>query len=172
MLLQILDDGRLTDSQGRQVDFRNTVVIMTSNLGVKVGRSLGFSSNLAQSEKEFISDELKNVFRPEFINRVDEIVVFDKLSDESVRKIVDGMLEELAERVKALGITLEFDKSVGDFIAKVGYDEKYGARPLRRAVTKHISDVFSKKMLDGSVSSGDKIVAVEKDGAIIFETKP
>ena len=170
MLLQILDDGRLTDSQGRQVDFRNTVVIMTSNLGVKVGRSLGFSLDLAQSEKEFISDELKNVFRPEFINRVDEIVVFDKLSDESVRKIVDGMLEELAERAKALGITLEFDRSVGDFISKVGYDEKYGARPLRRAVTKHISDVFSKKLLDGSVSSGDKIVAVEKDGAIIFET--
>ena len=172
MLLQILDDGRLTDSQGRRVDFRNTVVIMTSNLGVKVGRSLGFSSDSAQSEKEFISDELKNVFRPEFINRVDEIVVFDKLSDEGVRKIVDEMLGELAERVKALGITLEFDKSVGDFIAKVGYDEKYGARPLRRAVTKHVSDVFSKKLLDGSVSSGDKVFASERDGEIIFETKP
>ena len=172
MLLQILDDGRLTDSQGRQIDFRNTVVIMTSNLGVKVGRSLGFSSDSAQSEKEFISDELKNVFRPEFINRVDEIVVFDKLSDEGVRKIVDEMLGELAERVKALGITVEFEKSVGDFIAKVGYDEKYGARPLRRAVTKHVSDVFSKKLLDGSVSPGDKVFASERDGEIIFETKP
>lgn len=171
MLLQILDDGRLTDSQGRRVDFRNTVVIMTSNIGAGGTRTLGFSSDTRESEREYAADELKSVFRPEFINRVDEIVVFDKLSLESRVKIVEKMLIELSERVKNLGITLAFDDTAAKFIAESCSDEKFGARPLRRAVTKRISDVFSKKLLKEEFSSGDKVTVRVRDGEIIFEKK-
>ncbi len=180
ILLQVLEDGILTDSQGRRVDFKNTVIIMTSNLGAPSPlsrRSVGFLSGDDQAKNEQTErikrsmDALKQAFRPEFINRVDEVVVFNSLDEESIEKIARLMLDEVKSRINALDINIEFEKSALDLIAKYGFDPQYGARPLRRAIVRLIEDSFANMMLEGNVSAGDTVVAREKDGKIVFNKK-
>ena len=174
MLLQILDDGRLTDSQGRTVDFKNTVIIMTSNIGARLivekQKSLGFTQHSTENEniKETVLEELKKVFRPEFLNRVDDIIVFQKLKKDEIKHIAKNMLENLSARVKPLGVTISFTDAVVEKIADEGFDETYGARPLKRAITKHIEDKLSEKLL-GELNSGDiNITCDYKDNEFIF----
>ncbi len=177
LLLQVLDDGILTDSHGRTVDFKNTVIIMTSNLGTGAliePKRLGFN-NEASDEAEQIKTEkavleaLKGHFRPEFLNRVDEIVVFRKLSDEDIKKIASLMLSQINERIKNLGIDLTFSDEVISHLAKEGFDPVYGARPLRRAMQRQIEDSLSLKILEGEVKNGDKVEAVLDDGKVIYK---
>ena len=163
MLLQILDDGRLTDAQGRTVDFKNTVIIMTSNIGARMitdKNALGFSASTNQKEeaqkeyeniKKDVMGELKKQFRPEFINRIDEIIVFHKLTDEDVKQIIDIMLNQLQKRMKEQNIELEIDDSVKELIAKKGVDTNYGARPLKRAIQSVLEDKIAEEILDGKI---------------------
>ncbi len=175
MLLQILEDGRLTDSQGRTVDFKNTVIIMTSNVGARLivdkHQSLGFtqSENENSDIKDTMIGELKKVFRPEFLNRVDDIIVFNKLKKDEIKLIAKKMLSNLSQRVSALGITLEFTDEVVSKISDEGFDDAYGARPLRRAIVSNIEDKLSEKLLDGSTSNSSKIVCDYRDGAYVFD---
>lgn len=166
ILLQILDDGILTDSQGRRVDFRNTVIIMTSNLGARLiteNKSLGFSAGESKAERSYeeiksdVMGEIKRAFRPEFINRIDDIIVFHQLSEEDIKEIATKMLKTLKERLASNGITAEFSDEATVKIAKAGFDPVYGARPLRRAIQSEIEDMLAEKMLDGTVKSGDSI---------------
>ena len=172
MLLQILEDGRLTDSQGRTVNFKNTVIIMTSNIGARKitdKKSLGFTSSQAQedSQKEYeeakkeVMEEVKRELRPEFINRIDEIIVFHKLNDEEISKIIDIMLKEVTKRLNEQKIKIEIDKSVKDLIASKGIDKAYGARPLRRTIQNLLEDSLAEEILDGHLQKGKpaKIVA-------------
>ena len=180
MLLQILDDGILTDSQGRKVDFKNTVIIMTSNVGAKLisgaSGSLGFNSDkdssgtLSDSKiRDAVMGELKKMFRPEFLNRVDDIIVFEQLKKDDIKKIASNMLEILRKRTSGLGIEISFDESAVDKIADEGFDPVYGARPLRRAIQSKIEDKLSEKMLDSSVSAGKKYACKYKDDDFVFE---
>ncbi len=166
ILLQILEDGILTDSQGRRVDFRNTVIIMTSNLGARLlteSKSLGFSAgdtDIKKDQSKIKSDvmgELKKAFRPEFLNRIDDTIVFTQLDREDIKKIASKMLELLKERLQSNEITAEFTENVLEHLAKVGFDPTYGARPLRRAIQSDIEDILAEKMLDGTVKKGDTI---------------
>lgn len=168
MLLQILDDGVLTDSQGRKVDFKNTVIIMTSNIGARLitekKLSLGFTekeeNKTDKDIKQTVLSELKNTFRPEFLNRVDDIIVFNKLTKDEICKIAENMLNNLANRLKNLNISVTFDEEVIKKVSRKGFDEIYGARPLRRTIQTDIEDVLSEKILDGSIKNGDKIKCV------------
>ncbi len=175
ILLQILEDGRLTDSQGRTVDFKNTIIIMTSNVGARhiteKQNSLGFTNgdNENQNIKDLVMAELKNLFRPEFLNRVDDIIVFNKLTKEEIKTIASKMLSNLKERLKALDIEIEFTDNAITEIANEGFDDVYGARPLRRAITSKIEDSLSEKILDGTVSKNSKITCDFKDGSFTFE---
>ena len=171
ILLQIMDDGHLTDSAGRRVDFRNAVIVMTSNVGAKAitdrRQRLGFGYEPARSEGEMrrqVMDELKATFRPEFLNRVDETIVFHRLGDEDMLRITRGMLSELALRFDALGVTLEIPDETARWLASAGYDENFGARPLRRAIQQNIEDAAAELMLEGSVRAGDRLEAVLTDG--------
>ena len=165
MLLQILDDGILTDSQGRKVDFKNTVIIMTSNIGARLitekKLSFGFGDFANGEENKNIKDtvlaELKNTFRPEFLNRVDDIIVFNKLTKEEIKQIAKNMLNNLSKRLEDLNITVSFDDEVVDKISEKGFDDIYGARPLRRTIQTDIEDALSEKILDRSIKNGDKI---------------
>ena len=172
IMLQILGDGRVTDSQGRTVDFKNTVIIMTSNLGARFitgegVNALGFGQSDENQEKKAqqeyeniksaVMSELKNTFRPEFINRLDDIIVFRKLSEEDVEQIAERMLHTLAKRIRDMEIDVEFDPSVAKTIAKHGFDPVYGARPIRRAIQSEIEDKLSEKILEGEVRPGDSI---------------
>ena len=168
IMLQILGDGRVTDSQGRTVDFKNTVIIMTSNLGARIitggANAMGFGQsddNKAQQDYENIKaavmSELKNTFRPEFINRLDDIIVFRKLSEEDVEQIAERMLRTLAKRIQEMEIDVTFEPSVAKTIAKHGFDPVYGARPIRRAIQSEIEDRLSEKILEGEVRPGDSI---------------
>lgn len=169
VLLQILDDGRLTDGQGRTVDFKNTIIIMTSNLLTEFISNINLDQ-MDESLKEKIVKELTKFFRPEFVNRIDEILIFRKLSLEHIKKIIDIQLDRVKERLKDKKITLEISDSVKEYIAKVGYDEVFGARPLRRAIQKEILDKLSLHMISGKIKEGD-IVRVEYDGSkIVFKT--
>ncbi len=176
-LLQILDDGRLTDSQGRTVDFKNTIIIMTSNVGARLitdrQQSLGFKGESDDDKKEDIRDivmgELKNTFRPEFLNRIDDIIVFSKLSEGEIKEIASKMLENLKKRIKALDIDVSFTDEAISAIADAGFDETYGARPLRRAITSKIEDELSEKILDGTVKKNTSVTCDYKDGKFVFE---
>ncbi len=166
ILLQILEDGRLTDSHGRVVDFKNTVIIMTSNLGsgaLSEPKHLGFGEKTENDEQkkvhETVMNALKNTFRPEFLNRIDEIVVFRKLDTEDIKKIANLMLDEIKERINAMNIEISFDDNVTEYLAKQGYDPVYGARPLRRAMQRKIEDSLSTEILEGKIKAGDKITA-------------
>ena len=178
MLLQILDDGRLTDSQGRLVNFKNTVIIMTSNVGARLlsdKKSLGFSANMdkkseqsrdyEESKKEVLS-ELKRQFKPEFINRIDEIIVFHKLGDEDIKQIIDIMLKQVEERLKAQNINVVIEDSAKDLVAKNGVDSNYGARPLRRAIQNMIEDKIAEAILDGKIQPNKSAKVFAEDGTI------
>ena len=175
ILLQVLEDGRLTDSHGRVVDFRNTVIIMTSNLGsgaVAERKNLGFATQSSAEEYDrearAVNEALKQSFRPEFLNRIDEIVIFRKLSDESIRNIAKLMLSEIAKRIEQQNISIEFDDEVVAYLAKEGFDPVYGARPLRRAMQRRIEDSLSTELLNGNIKPGDNVRAFMDDGNVKF----
>ncbi|MBR2404355.1 MAG: ATP-dependent Clp protease ATP-binding subunit [Clostridia bacterium] len=180
ILLQILDDGILTDSQGRKVDFKNTVVIMTSNIGArlitdKAKTSLGFGTASDDDEsdynaiKEKVLGELKNVFRPELLNRIDETIVFHKLTKDDIQKITKIMIAALAQRMSSIGYTLNVSDSAIAHLAEAGFDEVYGARPLRRAVQSQIEDLLADEILTGRFKEGDSIDIDCEDGKIIVK---
>ncbi len=177
VLLQILEEGRLTDGQGRHVDFSNTVIIMTSNIGARdiaQTTTMGFSSQGANglSDKEIesrVMSELKKQFRPEFLNRVDEVVVFKSLTSEQLRAIVELMVADLRDRLIAEGMSIELTDTARDLVAKQGADPVYGARPLRRAIQTLIEDPLSEELLQGLWRKGEIIRVDEKDGALVFE---
>lgn len=182
ILLQILDDGRLTDSKGRTVDFKNTIIIMTSNVGAStIGRqkTLGFSIAKGDEEeksqyekmKENIMGELKQRFRPEFLNRIDDIIVFHSLNENHISKIILLMVAKLQERLKEMDIKLEMSDEAVKLISKSGFDLEYGARPLKRALQKDLEDELSEAILKGDVKKGSTVVAKVKDDKIVFETK-
>jgi ATP-dependent Clp protease ATP-binding subunit ClpC len=181
MLLQILEDGRLTDSQGRTVDFKNTVIIMTSNVGARLitekQSSLGFNSeneNAEESEKkdikELVTGELRKVFRPEFLNRVDDIIVFNKLNKDEIKQIAVKMLKTLENRLDKMNIKISFTDNAVSEIADKGFDENYGARPLRRAIQNEIEDPLSEQMLEGKVKGGAVVTCDFADGQFTFTT--
>lgn len=179
MLLQILDDGRLTDSHGRVVDFKNTVIIMTSNIGARLitdKKSFGFVQGEAE-EKEYetikkeVMAELKKSFRPEFVNRIDEIIVFHKLTEKELNKIADIMISELEKRLKDQNIEIKLSKTAKEHIIKKGTDTVYGARPLRRAIQTMLEDELAEAILDGKVKDGDKVEVGLKDNKIIIKAK-
>ncbi len=175
MLLQILDDGILTDSQGRRVDFRNTVIIMTSNLGAKLiageNGSIGFTKS-EQTDDERISravtGELKKAFRPEFLNRIDEIIIFKQLKKDEIKQIAANMLKNLKARLADLEIEVDFTQEAVTFVSDKGFDPLYGARPLRRAIQTKIEDALSEKILDGSVEKGKKYLCDVRDGEVVI----
>ena len=181
MLLQILEDGRLTDSQGRTVDFKNTIIIMTSNVGARLitekQSSLGFNSeneNVEESEKkdikELVTGELRKVFRPEFLNRVDDIIVFNKLNKDEIKQIAVKMLKTLENRLDKMNIKISFTDNAISEIADKGFDENYGARPLRRAIQNEIEDPLSEQMLEGKVKDGAVVTCDFADGQFTFTT--
>ncbi|MEJ5250569.1 MAG: ATP-dependent Clp protease ATP-binding subunit [Armatimonadota bacterium] len=184
ILLQIFEDGRLTDSQGRVVDFKNTVIIMTSNIGARSIQgepSMGFLSSAKpkeETEREYesmkgrIMEELKRTFRPEFLNRIDEIVVFHALTFNEILQIVDLMVARVAQQARAQGIELEITQEVREMLAREGFDPQFGARPLRRAVQRLIEDPLAEEILLGRFSEGDTVVAsLDEDGRLIFLKK-
>ncbi|MBR5312702.1 MAG: ATP-dependent Clp protease ATP-binding subunit, partial [Clostridia bacterium] len=181
ILLQILEDGILTDAQGRRVDFKNTVIIMTSNAGVtdlaNAPRKLGFAvdeESAVRDEREktraALLEALKRTFKPEFLNRVDETIVFNKLTDADIEKITEIMLGEVKKRITALDISIEFSHDVVASLAKEGFDPAYGARPLRRAIVRRVEDSFSEAMLRGDIKAGDRVTAVLEDGVIRYRS--
>ena len=177
LMLQILEDGRLTDSQGRTVDFKNTVIIMTSNLGARVitdKKSLGFSKQENDDSKKQYEETKKEVLevvkkelRPEFINRIDEIIVFHKLSDDEIGKIIDIMLKEVINRLKVQKLLVEFEPSVKDLIASKGIDKNFGARPLRRTIQSLVEDKLADEILDGNIKKNKKAIVGVKDDTIV-----
>lgn len=178
ILLQVLEDGRLTDAKGRTVDFRNTVIIMTSNVGATTIKreSLGFKAGAGkvaadsyEEMKKRIMEELRRTFRPEFLNRIDEIIVFHALSVEDIKKIVDLMLEQLNKRLKDNNIQVEVTEEAKEILVKEGFDEAYGARPLRRAIQTLIEDPLADEMLQGKFGPGDKVLAVVEEGKIVLK---
>jgi len=182
ILLQILDDGRLTDSKGRTVDFKNTILIMTSNVGaktIKKQKTLGFGSPNEEDKekdeyekmKENIMVELKKQFRPEFLNRIDDIIVFHSLNKEDISKIVKIMCKTLVERLEEMTIRLEMDEEAINLIAKSGFDLEYGARPLKRSIQKELENELSELILQGTIKSGDIVEATVKEGKMAFEVK-
>ena len=179
LMLQILDDGILTDSTGRKVDFKNTVIIMTSNIGARLitekQRKLGFGDDANAEEKDYeavkesVLGELKKEFRPEFLNRVDDIIVFRRLTEDEIKQIAANMLKSVGERLAQLDVSVKFDKSVTEAVAKAGFDQVYGARPLRRAVQSMVEDTVSEALLDGSVKKGGSYKASCKDGKVTYK---
>ena len=177
-LLQILDDGILTDSQGRRVDFKNCVIIMTSNVGARLineeKATFGFVANqddrTDEKIKEAVMGELKHTFRPEFLNRIDDIIVFNRLTEDNIRKIAENLLKALEKRLSDIEITIKFNDSVTDFVAKAGYDKIYGARPLKRAIQSKIEDVLSEKILEKSIEKGKSYICdCNENGELIIE---
>ena len=184
MLLQILDDGRLTDSQGRTVNFKNTVIIMTSNVGARLladKKALGFNVDDKDKDKANIKDyedtkkevlaELKKQFKPEFLNRIDETIVFHKLNSDDISKIIDIMLKKVEKRMKDQNIEIEIDEKAKELIAKSGVDDNYGARPLRRAIQNMIEDRIAEEILDGNIVAGKKATITAKDDKIVVQSK-
>ena len=181
MLLQILDDGRLTDAQGRTVNFKNTVIIMTSNIGARTitdKKALGFANTEKNKDenkeyeeiKKEVMDEVKRELRPEFINRIDEIIVFHKLNDNEINSIIDIMLKEVENRLKEQKIKIEIDGSVKDLIASKGIDKSYGARPLRRTIQTLLEDKLAEEILDGNIKKNKVAKITAKDGKIIVNS--
>jgi ATP-dependent Clp protease ATP-binding subunit ClpC len=169
-LLQILDDGRLTDGQGRVVDFRNTVLIMTSNLGtefVRQGGTLGFLQSSSSPEdrqaNEKIDKALKTTFRPEFLNRVDEIIIFAPLSQEQMLEIVDLQMKEVEKRLEEQGLKVQLTPEARTWLANIGYDASFGARPLRRAMQKYVESPLSVSLLSGEFTSGETVLVDVND---------
>ena len=178
ILLQILEDGVLTDSQGRKVDFKNTIIIMTSNVGAQSisdrKKPLGFAASddpgdVKKNIEDNVMGYLRETFRPEFINRIDEIIIFNRLGSGEIEKIARLMLEEVAKRIAALKITVSFDDSLVSLLAKEGFDPVYGARPLRRVIQRKVEDNFSTEMLEGRIGIGDSVlITADREGKILF----
>ena len=180
IMLQILDDGRLTDSKGRHVNFKNTIIIMTSNVGASMianQSKLGFTTaddekkDKYEKLKDTVNEEMKKAFRPEFINRIDDIIVFAHLSKEEIREIVDLMMKDLFKRLDERGLKMEVTNEVKDFMATDGYSEAYGARPLRRLIQRKVEDTLAEEILTGKYHEGDTIVLDMKDGKMFFSKK-
>jgi len=179
ILLQVMEDGRLTDSQGRIVDFKNTIMIMTSNIGAQSiagGPGIGFrdtdedinTERGYESMKNRIMDEMKRLFRPEFLNRVDDVIVFHQLTRDEILRIVDLMVDRVRQQVLHQGMDLVVNKEVSELLGSEGFDPQYGARPLRRAVQRLIEDPLSEEILLGRFSAGDTIRAELEDGKVFF----
>lgn len=181
MLLQILDDGILTDSQGRKVDFKNAVIIMTSNVGARLitqkQSSFGFTDDEKTKEvnndniKEAVMGELKNTFRPEFLNRIDDIIVFDRLTKEDIEKIAKNLVNDLKKRIEALEIEIDFTDEVINKVSEAGFDDVYGARPLKRAIQNELEDLISEEMLKGNITKGGSYTCKLDGDKITFEKK-
>jgi ATP-dependent Clp protease ATP-binding subunit ClpB len=185
VLLQVLDDGRLTDGQGRTVDFKNTIVIMTSNLGSHIiqdfilkgdGRSKMGDGKTPNSQlrtpnselEELVMAELKRHFRPEFLNRVDDVIIFQSLDENELAKIVDIQLGRLEQRLAQQQLTLDVDKAAKKLLAKEGYDPQFGARPLKRAIQEHLLDPLATKLLEGEFKPGDRVKVAAEGGELVF----
>jgi len=177
IMLQIMEDGALTDSQGRRVDFKNTIIVMTSNAGARnitEGRpKLGFNaageedgSSEYEHIRELVMEEVKRVFKPEFLNRIDETIVFHKLSEDDIKEICGKMLKTVKGRMKAVGINMSVDDSAIELLSRQGYDPVYGARPLRRAIQNAVEDTVAGKLLEGKIKEGDDITITAKDEKI------
>ena len=178
LLLQIMEDGRLTDSEGRRADFRSTIVVMTSNVGAKAitenRPALGFSASARDGDgavREAVMSELRQTFRPEFLNRVDDAIVFRRLTPEDVRRIARGMTGAVCERMRALGVQLEVTDAALNLLAERGFDPAYGARPLRRCICTDLEDPAADALLNGTVSPGDLLVADARDGKLVLEVR-
>ncbi len=178
MLLQVLEDGVLTDSQGRRVDFKNAILILTSNVGAaaltgKARGTIGFAADGKASDdasaRERVLDALKSTFRPEFLNRIDDVIVFNRLTADNIRAIATLLLGDVTRRIEALGIHITLDGSVAELVAREGFDDVYGARPLRRAIVRLVEDAFSTAMLEGRFAKGDSVIARAEDGIVLFE---
>jgi ATP-dependent Clp protease ATP-binding subunit ClpB len=181
----VLDDGRLTDGQGRTVDFKNTIVIMTSNLGSHIiqdfilkgdGRSKMGDGKTPNSQlrtpnselEELVMAELKRHFRPEFLNRVDDVIIFQSLDENELAKIVDIQLGRLEQRLAQQQLTLDVDKAAKKLLAKEGYDPQFGARPLKRAIQEHLLDPLATKLLEGEFKPGDRVKVAAEGGELVF----
>ena len=178
LLLQIMEDGRLTDGQGRTVNFQNTVIIMTSNVGAAAfgkQRTMGFARANDEHEKKVVRDEamkaLKDALRPEFLNRVDDIIVFNELTREDIDKIAELMVGQVSKRLSERGIELEMTAEAVHYLAENGYDRQYGARPLRRTIQRTVEDALSEKILAGELKLGDKVTCRVEDGKLCFERR-
>jgi ATP-dependent Clp protease ATP-binding subunit ClpC len=176
-LLQILEDGHLTDAQGHTVDFKNTVIIMTSNLGtrdIQKGTTLGFSPGgdaevTYEKMKDRVMEELKRSFRPEFLNRIDEVIVFHSLSREHVKMIVDLMIRRVEEQLQSKDVDIELTDRAKEVLAEKGYDPALGARPLRRTIQRMVEDPLSEKLLYKEFTAGQTIIVDARDGEVVFE---
>ena len=178
LLLQIMEDGRLTDSEGRRADFRSTIVVMTSNVGAKAitenRPALGFSGAARDGDgavREAVMAELRQTFRPEFLNRVDDAIVFRRLTPADVRRIARGLTDAVRERMRALGVQLEVTDAALDLLAELGFDPTYGARPLRRCICTQLEDPAAEALLSGRTGPGDRLIADAKDGKLVLETR-
>ena len=167
LLLQALDDGQLTDSLGRKIDFRNTVIIMTSNIGARqlqdFGTGVGFGTkakkdSVDKDTQAVIQSALKKAFAPEFLNRIDDLILFNSLSKEDIHKIIDIELSKLYKRIDELGFNIELTDQAKDFIADKGYDSKYGARPLKRSIQKYLEDPLAEQIIQHEIGDRDKLV--------------
>jgi ATP-dependent Clp protease ATP-binding subunit ClpC len=179
ILLQILEDGRLTDGKGRTVDFKNTVLIMTSNVGshtIKKQKVLGFTASTGEKEsvyekmKDNVMEELRSSFRPEFLNRIDDIIVFHQLEEVHLKEIVEIMMKSLVKRIKEMNIEIEVSDEAKSLLMKKGFDPQYGARPLRRAITKMVEDQLSEEILKGNVKAGSKVQINVEEEKLVFKT--
>jgi len=179
-MLQILDDGRLTDSRGRHVNFKNTIIIMTSNVGASLLENtspLGFSTETDEKKsryerlKDIVNEEMKKFFKPEFLNRLDDTIVFAHLSKEEIRKIVDIMLKDLVKRLAEQELSIDVPDDVKDWLAEKGYSPSFGARPLRRVIQKKIEDPIAEEILTAHYKNGDTIQLSLADDAIAFSRK-
>jgi ATP-dependent Clp protease ATP-binding subunit ClpC len=181
-LLQILDDGRLTDGQGRTVDFKNIVLIMTSNLGsdliTRRAGTLGFTGNAASSAggpqdgmQDQLMRRLRESFRPEFLNRIDEIIIFRQLDQTELRQITGLLLEETKRRLHAQDITVDFTPAAVDWIAERGFQPEFGARPMRRVIQREVDNELSRLLLDGQILPGEQITVDARDGQLAFDTR-
>ena len=180
VLLQVLDDGHITDSTGRVIDFKNTIIIMTSNAGAEnivSPKSLGFSSGMTEQQnheemKGKVMDEVKRIFKPEFINRIDDIVVFHVLGKEQIAQIVDIMIANVNKRImEQMKLSIELDDAARQWLVDKGYDSKYGARPLRRTIQNEVEDVLAERILMGKVHAGNKVKITVKDNKLNFTLK-
>ena len=180
LLLQILDDGVVTDSLGRKIDFRNTIIIMTSNIGTRqlkdFGQGVGFSTSAKKTgadehSKGVIQNALKKAFAPEFLNRIDDVVLFNGLSKEDIFKIIDIELNQLYKRVEELGYKIKLTEKAKEFIADKGYDEQYGARPLKRAIQKYVEDPMAEEIINSTLHEGDTLeVTMNEEGNDVLVT--
>ena len=171
----MLDEGHLTDSLGRKINFKNCLIIMTSNIGVKklqdFGTGIGFSSNAYSNEeqkKEILKKEMKNYFSPEFLNRIDDTIVFNSLTEESIKQIVNIELTKLMKRLGELKLVFKFDDKLVSHISKVGFDDTYGARPIKRAIQDQVEDLISEEVLNGNVVEGKQYtLSIKTDKVVI-----